>query len=117
GVYVVVVSLHVGVVAGNILKRAPPEIVPVGQHVGLGHQRQHFALGIISLARVFERPADAALAALAGVDRRLRGNFVGRVLLQKATHAAVEILGVFANYDKIDVLGLFAGQRRFDAWE
>ena len=51
----------------------------------------------------------------AGVDGRLGGHFVRRALLQKAADAAVEILGVLADHDKVDVVRALAGQRRFDA--
>ena len=49
--------------------------MPISEHVRLGHQGEHL-LGIASLTRVLERPANAALAALAGVDGGLHGDFV-----------------------------------------
>ncbi len=81
GVDVVVVGLDVGVLLGHLLERPPPEVVAEGQHVGLGDQRELLALGVVPLAGVLEGPADAAFAALAGVDGRLRGDLVGRALL------------------------------------
>ena len=72
---------------------------------------------LVALAGVVEGPADAALAALAGVDGGLRGDFVGRALLQEPAHAAVHVLGVLADDDEVDVVGPLAGQRRLDAGE
>ena len=111
----VVVGLDVGIFLGHVLEGAPPEIVPEGQHVRLGHQGE--PLFLVSLAGIVERPADAALAAFAGVDGRLHGHFVGRVLLEESAHAHVHVLGVLADHDEVDVLGALAGQRRFHAGE
>ena len=111
GIDVVVVGLHVGVFLGHVLKRPPPEVVAVGQHVRLGDEREHLALGVVPLARELERPADAPLAALAGVDGRLRGDFVGRVLLQQAADAGIHVFGVLADDDEVDVLRALADQR------
>ena len=47
----------------------------------------------------------------------LRGDFVGRVLLQEAADAAVQVFGVLADDDEVDVLRSLAGQRGFDAGE
>ena len=74
-------------------------------HVGLGDQRELLALGVVALAGELEGVADAALAALAGVDGRLRGDFVGRALVHEAPDAAVQVLGVLADDDEVDVLG------------
>ena len=73
------------------------------------------AFRVVPLASVLEGPADAPLAAFAGVDGRLRGDFVGRALLEEAADAAVEVFGVLADDDEVDVLGALAGQRRLDA--
>ena len=113
GVDVVIVGLHVGEFLGHVLEGPPPKVVPVSEHVGLGHEREPFSF--ISLAGEIERPADAAFAALAGIDGRLHGDFVGRAFFQKPAHAGVHVFGVFADHDEIDILGLFAGQRRFHA--
>ena len=72
---------------------------------------------LVSLAGVVEGPADAALAALAGVDGRLHGDFVGRALLEEPAHAAVHVFGVLADDDEVDVVGPLAGQRRLHAGE
>jgi hypothetical protein len=88
--------------------------VAEGEHVRLGDERERL-LGAVPLPRVLEGPADAPLAALAGVDRLLHGHLVGRALLQVSAHAAVEVLGVLADHDEVDVLGAAAGQRRLHA--
>ena len=88
--------------------------MPVGQHVGLGDQGEHL-LGVVAVAGELEGPADAALAAFAGVDGRLRGDLVRGVLLQEAADAAVHILGVLADDDEINVLGPLSFERRLDA--
>ena len=116
GVDVVVVGLHVGVVLGHFLERPPPEIVAVGEDVGLGDERERL-LGAVPLAGVIERPADAPLAALPRVDGLLHRHFVGRALFEIATHATVEILRVLADDDEVDVLRAASGQRRLDAGE
>jgi hypothetical protein len=46
---VVVVGLHVGILLGHLLERPPPQVVAVGQHVRLGHQREHLPLGVVPL--------------------------------------------------------------------
>jgi hypothetical protein len=102
---------------GDILKRAPPQIVAEREHVRLRYQREHLALGIISFARIFECPANAALATLTGIHSGLRGYFIGRVLFQESADAAIQILGVLAHDDEIDIFRLLPGQRRFDAGE
>ena len=112
----VVVGLDVGVFAGNILKGAPPQVVAIGQDVGLGDQRQHF-FRVVPPARELEGPANAALASFAGIEGRLAGHFVGRALFQEAADAAVQIFGVLADDDKIDVVGPLAGQRSLDTGE
>ncbi len=114
GVDVVVVGLDVGIFAGHFLKRSPPQVVAVGQHVGLGDEREHL-LGVVAAARELEGPADAALAALAGVDGRLAGDFVGRVLLQEAADAAIQVFGVLADDDEVDVCRALVAERRLDA--
>ena len=88
--------------------------MPEGQHVGLGDQRQPFALGVVALLCVFKGPADTALAAFSRVHGCLRGDFVRRVLLQEPAHAAVQVFGVLADDDEVDVFRAFARQRRLD---
>ena len=114
GIDVVVVGLHVGVVLGHLLERPPPEVMAKRQHVGLGDERERL-LRAVALPRVFEGPADAPLAALAGVDGLLHGHLVGRALLEIAAHAAVKVFGVFADDHEVDVLRATAGQRRLHA--
>ena len=72
-------------------------------------------LGLLRLRRQLERIADAALAALAGVDGRLGGDFVRRALVHEAAGAAVQVFGVLADDDEVDVLGPLSLQRRLDA--
>ena len=72
---------------------------------------------LVAFAGVVEGPADAALAAFAGVDGGLHGDFVGRALLEEPAHAAVQVFGVLADDDEVDVVGALAGQRRFHAGE
>ena len=104
-----------GILLGHVLEGPPPEVVAVGQDVGLGHERE--LLLLVALAGELEGPADAALAALAGVDGRLRGDLVGRALLQPAADAGVHVFGVLADDDEIDVARPLAGQRGLDAGE
>ena len=95
------------------MERALPEIERVGQHVGLSAERERLAL--VSLARVIECIAQAALDAHARVDRLLHGDFVLRAAAKIAAGARVKTFGVLAHDDKVDVLGALARQRRFDA--
>ena len=117
GVDVVVVGFDVGIVGRYFLEGSPPEVVARGEHVGLGDQREPFALGVVAFAGVFERIANTAFATAAGVDGRLRGDLVRRALVHEAAGAAVEVLGVFAHHDEVDVVGPFSCQRGLDAGE
>src|SRR5262249_54666976 len=60
---------------------------------------------------------NAALAALAGVESCLRGDFVRRAFVKEALDAAVEVFGVFADDDEVDIVWAFVFQRRLDAGE
>ena len=68
-------------------------------------------LGLFPLHGVLEGPANASLAALASVDGRLGGNFIGRVLLEKATDAAIEVFGILADDNEINVIRPATGKR------
>ena len=63
------------------------------------------------LLAVFERVADDALDAFAGVDVFLDRDLVRRVLLKDSAGIGVNAFRVFADDDKIHVLGLDAFQR------
>jgi hypothetical protein len=108
------VVYHVGVVLGHLLERPPPEVVAEGEHVRLGDERERL-LRAVPLAGVVEGPADAPLAALAGVDRLLHRDLVGRAFLEVAADTAVEIFRVLADDDEVDVVRAAAGQRRLHA--
>ena len=112
---VVVVRFDVAVLFRHVLERTPPQVMAIGQDVRLGHQSQTLAFGIVALAREVEGPTNAAFATFASVDRRLDGDFVGRVLLQEPARSGIEILRILTDDDEIDVLRPFAGQWRFDA--
>ena len=116
GVDVVVVGFDVGVLGRDFFERAPPEVV-AEDDVRLGDERELLALWVVALAGELERIANAALAAAAGVEGRLRGDFVGRAFVHEALDAAVEVFGVLADDDEVDVGGAFVAQRRFDAGE
>jgi len=51
-----------------------------------------------------ERIADAPFDAVAGVDRTLRGDLLGRVLAKEAALACIGALGVLADHDELMVL-------------
>jgi len=113
---VVVVGLHVGILAGDVLEGPPPQVVAERQHVRLGDERQRL-LRAVPPAGVLERPADAPLGPLPRVDRLLHRDLVGRALLEIAADAAVQVFRVFADDDEVDVLRAAAGQRRLHAGE
>ncbi len=111
----VVIGLDVRILAGDVLERPPPEIMPVGQYIRLGDERE--LLLAVAAAGVFERPADAPFAALAGVDGGLRGDFIRGPLLEETADARIQVFRVLADDHKIDVFGLLAGQGGLDAGE
>ena len=75
------------------------------------------ALGVVTFAGELEGVADAALAAAAGVDGRLGGDFVRRAFVHEAAGPAVEVFGVFADDDEVDVIGTLVLEGRLDAGE
>ena len=89
----------VGVLGGDLVERALPQVAGEGEHVGLVHQREVLAL---AAAGQVEGVADAALDAHAGVDRALGGDLVRRALAQEAALAGVGALGVLADDDEVD---------------
>src|SRR5262249_27034122 len=86
--------------------------------VRFGDERDLLAFGIVAFFAELERVPNAALAAAASVESGLRGDFVGRAFVEKALHAAVEVLGGFADDDQGDAFrpfvfgwGLEAGEQ------
>jgi len=77
------------------------------QHIGLVCQRQVLAFGG---AGQVEGIAHGALDTHTGVDRTLRGDFVGRALADDAALAGVGAFGVLANDGHVDVV--FGGHER-----
>ena len=75
--------------------------------VRLGDERELLAFGVVAFFAELEGVADAALAAAAGVEGGLRGDFVRGAFVQEALDAAVEVFGVFADDDEVDVFGAF----------
>ena len=63
-------------------------------------------------AGVVEGVADDALDAFAGVDVFLHGDFVGRILFEKAAHANVQAFGVFTEDHHADVFLAAVAQGR-----
>ena len=95
-----------GYSVADFLERAPPEVV-AEDHVRLGDERELLALGVVALLAELEGVADAAFAAAAGVEGRLRGDFVRRAFVHEALDAAVEVFGVLADDDEVDVCRAF----------
>ena len=109
-----VVALDVGILGfADFVEGAFPQVEGVGEDVGLAAQGER--LLAVALARVLERVAQAALDALACVDRLLDGDLVGRASLEEAAGAGVEALGVLADDDEVDLLGSLVAERRVDA--
>ena len=106
-----VVALDVGIVGGaDLVEGAFPKVEGEGQHIGLAAQRQGIVL--VAPLSVFEGVAQAALDALAGIDRLLGRDLVGRTLFQEAASPGVDALGIFAHYHEVDVLWPLVGERR-----
>ncbi len=93
---------------------------PLPQSAGMGHRvrlvaHQNFAAwravkSLIPLA-ILEGVAEDALDPLARVDVFLRGDLVGRALLEDAARIGVDTFGVFADHHEIQILGLNSLQR------
>ena len=79
----------VGVLGGDLVERALPEVAGEREHVGLVHQREVPAR---PAAGELERVAHAPLDAVARVDRALRRDLVRRALAQEAALARVGAL-------------------------
>ena len=101
GVDVVVRGRDVGVLGGDLVERALPQVAGEGEHVGLVHERE-VAPAARLLSGQLEREADAALDAHPRVDRALRGDLVRRALAQEPALAGVDALGVLADDDEVD---------------
>ena len=101
----------VGLEAGIVLRHRGEALVPVRHGdrdaVRLG------ARGDVLLARLgeLERVLHDAVDAAAREDRLLHDDFIGRIFVDAAAHAAVLALGVLAQHDVVDVAGLAAGER------
>ena len=100
GVHVQVLRLDPGVARRDLAENPLPQVVPVGQDVGLV---AHGDLGASGLAREPEGVFDDPFHALAGIDVLLNGHFVRRPLLEESSHAHVEALGVLAKHHQIHV--------------
>ena len=109
----VVIGGDIGIVPSHLLEGSPPKVMTECQNICLGDQRQCF-LGAVPPPRVLKRPANASFAALACIDRLLDGDFVRGSLLEKSTDAAVEVLGILTNDDKVDVIWPPASQWGLD---
>ena len=109
GVHVVVFPLHVRVLGADLGEHAVPELVHVGEHVGLAHQgelvlRAHAARLLAVRARVFKGVAEAALHLLIGVYHVLDRDFVIRAGARQAAHAGIHAAAVLADAAVIDLL-------------
>ena len=93
-----------GILGGDLVERALPQVAGEGEHVGLVHQRDVLAAvpGHGQLERVADRPLDAH----PGVDRALGGHLVRRALAQHAALADVRALGVLADHHEVVRLGV-----------
>ena len=90
-----------------------PEVVGVGQHVGLGAER-HLVLPVARLGRL-EGEADAPFDTLPGIDGLLHRDLVGRALLVHAAGADVQVLRVLPDHDEVHVIGTLVLQRAVHA--
>src|SRR5262249_22390321 len=129
GIDVLVVGLEVGIVARDVPERPHPEVVRVGQDVGLGDQgyEPDFALLAVFSSKSAEGPfsspaagqvegeSEAALDAGAGVDRSLDGDLFRSPLAGEAAGANIKILVILPDDDQVDVVGSLAPDRGFDA--
>jgi hypothetical protein len=113
----VVIFLDIWILSTHLLERSPPQVMADRKDVGLGDERKLLALGVVAFAGKFERIADGPLAAAAGVDGHLRGDFMRRAFMHEPASAAVQILGVLADHDEVDVVGALVLERRLDAGE
>ena len=102
GVDVVVVPGDRRVVDGHLVDRPLPEVAGEGEHVGLVHQGQMVpGPGGGQL----EGEPGAALDAVAGVHRSLRGHLEGGPLAKETTLAGVGALGVLPDHHEVTVRG------------
>src|SRR6185369_2401038 len=97
-----------GVLARDLEEGALPEVAHEAHRVRL--VRHHDALAAAA-HRVVEGGAADPLDALAGRDVLLRGDLVGRALLQVPAGPDVRALGVLAKDHEVDVPGPEALQR------
>ena len=100
--------------AADFFEHALPQAAGVSHGVGLvAHQnfvaRRAVEFGV--LLAIFEGVADDALDAFARVDVFLRGDFIGRSLLENAAGIGVDALRIFAEHDEVHVFGLDSLQR------
>lgn len=106
-VHVQVRCLDVGVLVGDDLEDALPEVMTVPHGVGLvAHADAGLAVGHSPL----EGGADDPLDALAGVHLGLHRHLVQGAALELATDAVVQALGVLAEDDEVDVLAALADE-------
>ncbi len=108
-IHVGVVGLDVRILFGHLGEGAHPQIVGVGQNVGLGAEGEF--LGLVSFTGVLEGVADAALHTLAGVDHLLDGDLIGGALFQETADAGVQAFGVLPHDHEVDLFGSLVGQR------
>ena len=91
----------VGVLGGDLVERALPEVAGEREHVRLVHERE-----VLAVARPgeVEREAHAALDPDARVDRTLRRDLVRRALAEEAAFAGVGALGVLPHDEEVDAV-------------
>ncbi len=97
-----VFALDVGVFGrAHRMKRALPQVVDVGEHVGFAAQGQRVRL--VPLAGNVERELQAAVHLKTGVDHALLGHLMGRALLLHPAKTRVQARRILADHHEIDV--------------
>ncbi|MBA7475987.1 hypothetical protein ES707_11362 [subsurface metagenome] len=82
-----VVRLDVRVLFAHLGEYPHPQIVGIGQNIGLGAEGQ--LLPLVAFAGVLEGVADAALDSLAGVDHLLNRHLIRRSFFQEPSDTGV----------------------------
>ena len=100
---------YVGILRGQFLQHFVPQHIGVPLGVALGGHRQLLAPRAGQLKAVAENPLDA----LAAVQGRLHGDFVGRAPLQPAAVIDVFPFAVLADDDEVDIAGPLPASTHF----